>query len=115
MEAVTLLKVTGAALAVIVAAGLVALYVLSAPWRLAYRIAYPKRHDRRTTLALAEATVALGVSLLGARRAYRERPMSEDDDYLRGVERGIAAARRSAGYEDGRLSESTRLLERPMP
>lgn len=49
------------------------------------------------------------------RRIIGEPPFSDDPDYLDGVERGIRSARRSAGHEDGRLSESTRLLERPAP
>lgn len=43
------------------------------------------------------------------------RPISEDDDYLDGIERGIRSARRSAGHEDGRLIERDRLAGRPAP
>ena len=42
----------------------------------------------------------------------RDRPLSEDPDYLDGVERGIRGRRRSAGYEDGRLAEDDRMNQR---
>ncbi len=41
-------------------------------------------------------------------------PLSEDEDYLGGIERGIRSARRSAGHEDGRLAELDRLNDRSL-
>lgn len=60
-----------------------------------------------------------GGRLESERRSLTEswpgKSMTDDPDYLEGVERGIRSARRSAGHEDGRLAERGLLETRPMP
>lgn len=49
------------------------------------------------------------------RPSHWDWPISEDPDYLDGIERGMRAARRTAGHEDGRIIESDRLAGRDTP
>ncbi len=110
-------QVVAVAALLAVAAAAVAGWLLTYPMRLAARatLGAPKRKRKRTDWAVVASIAGLALTTLGLRRRDHFKPLYEDDAYLAGVEKGIMSARRSAGFEDGRLSESTLLLERPFP
>lgn len=109
-------KISAAIALVLLALVTVGAWLLFYPLRLAAQAAgIGPRPKRRNSLAVAAISGLFGIAAGLVARPPRQPVMSEDDDYLAGVERGIRAARRAAGYEDGKLSETCALEGRPTP
>lgn len=109
-------KILAAVALVLLAAALIASWLLVFPLRIAAAAAgVTPKPKRRNSLIVAALTGLFGIAAGLVARPKRDQPISEDDAYLAGVERGIAAARRRAGYEDGKLSETVVLEGRRMP